>query len=321
MSSPLISVILPSYNHEEYLPKSIESVLDQTVDDLEIVVIDDGSDDSSPEIIRQYADRDGRVRPIFHEQNQGIPKTMNDGLSAANGEFIAQTASDDLWAENKLERQLEVYRQHPGSVIWTAGEIIDGDDEFVGQSYGELQNVGSLPRSGDLFGTLLQKSIIFHSSLFYPNDVREGIWFDEELKYLNDYKYSIDLAAKTEYIFIDEKLTYYRMHGNNTVTDDEWTETSSRERINVNNYILNEYSQCLNREQSHWLYLRNAADYCKAGKLREGVSAFKNAVQSKPFSHKNALYGVYLCSFLVPGGAPFLRRLAQYLRYDPANSN
>jgi teichuronic acid biosynthesis glycosyltransferase TuaG len=105
---PVVSVVMPSYNHERFISRSIESVLGQEFDDFELIIVDDASGDASREIIQRYAAEDTRIRMIFHEANCGISQTMNDGIDAAKGKFIADTASDDVWAKDKLTKQLAV---------------------------------------------------------------------------------------------------------------------------------------------------------------------------------------------------------------------
>ena len=101
----LISIIMPCYNMEHYLYKSVSSVLQQSYPCWELLIIDDGSCDSSPSI-RQLAKQDARIKPIFLEQNSGIANARNAGIRSAQGTFIAFLDSDDLWKPTKLEKQL-----------------------------------------------------------------------------------------------------------------------------------------------------------------------------------------------------------------------
>ena len=102
----LISIIMPCYNMEHYLYKSVSSVLQQSYPCWELLIIDDGSCDSSPSILRQLAKQDARIKPIFLEQNSGIANARNAGIRSAQGTFIAFLDSDDLWKPTKLEKQL-----------------------------------------------------------------------------------------------------------------------------------------------------------------------------------------------------------------------
>ena len=92
---PLVSVVMPSYNHEKFISEAIESVLGQDFDDLELIIVDDASTDASKQIIQKYEKQDARVRVILHETNCGISKTMNDGIESARGTFKALRNSRD----------------------------------------------------------------------------------------------------------------------------------------------------------------------------------------------------------------------------------
>jgi glycosyltransferase involved in cell wall biosynthesis len=122
---PLVSVIMTSYNYGRYISEAIESVLNQTLADLELIVIDDASSDDSAGIIERYGKTDPRVRPIYHLQNKGIARTLNEGIEAASGKFIAFIASDDSWATDKLEKQVDVLEKDEDLVVWSEGEIMD----------------------------------------------------------------------------------------------------------------------------------------------------------------------------------------------------
>ena len=100
---PFVSVLMPSYNHEEYLPEVITSVLNQTFKELELIIIDDCSKDKSKTIIESYQEKDKRIKAFFHERNLGLASTMNDLLSQASGKYIAFIDSDDVWDRLKLE--------------------------------------------------------------------------------------------------------------------------------------------------------------------------------------------------------------------------
>lgn len=104
----LISVLLPSYNHESFLSEAIESVLNQTFRDFEFIIIDDCSSDNSREIIKYYKERDERIKIYFHNENRGIARTQNELIDKAQGKFIAFLNSDDVWNKDKLEKQLKI---------------------------------------------------------------------------------------------------------------------------------------------------------------------------------------------------------------------
>ena len=112
MSPPRISVVMTAYNSERFLGASIESILDQSFTDLELIVVDDGSTDSSASIIRSFSARDSRVRGIFLDRNLGIPKAANHGLRAARGEYVARMDSDDRCHRERLLTQVSYLDKH-----------------------------------------------------------------------------------------------------------------------------------------------------------------------------------------------------------------
>lgn len=103
---PAVSVVIPTYDRAAVLPRAIDSVLGQTVEDLELLVVDDGSTDRAPDVVAGYAD--DRVRCLRHEQNRGASAARNSGIEAASGDYVAFLDSDDEWLAGKLETQLAV---------------------------------------------------------------------------------------------------------------------------------------------------------------------------------------------------------------------
>lgn len=104
---PLVSIITPVYNSEEYLPQAIESVLRQTYANWELLLVDDCSSDSSAEIMADYARRDARIQCAYRAENGGAARARNDALALASGRYIAYLDADDLWLPHKLARQVE----------------------------------------------------------------------------------------------------------------------------------------------------------------------------------------------------------------------
>jgi glycosyltransferase involved in cell wall biosynthesis len=122
---PIVSVVLPVRDGAPYIAASIESILNQTLSDLELIVVDDGSRDQSPEIIAQIAARDGRIR-VLRQEGAGIVPALQAALAVAEAELVARMDADDLALPERLERQLSALRNHPQSaVVGAACELID----------------------------------------------------------------------------------------------------------------------------------------------------------------------------------------------------
>ena len=146
---PLVSVLMPSYNHERFLTAAIESVLMQTLTDLELIIVDDSSKDSSKQIIEAFSKRDNRIKALFHERNMGISRTMNDCIEIATGKFIAFTASDDVWVQDKLRKQVELLKQNENLVVWSEGLIIDANDNPTGKFFTKMCRASKKKKSGE----------------------------------------------------------------------------------------------------------------------------------------------------------------------------
>src|SRR5579862_4587648 len=111
----LVSVVVPVWNSERFLKKTVESVLAQTYRRLELIVVDDGSTDRSPDIVKSIAAHDDRVR-LFRTENRGAAAARNLGISQSRGPFVALLDNDDLWHPEKIARQVEVLRRSPPEV-------------------------------------------------------------------------------------------------------------------------------------------------------------------------------------------------------------
>ncbi|MCS7232212.1 MAG: glycosyltransferase family 2 protein, partial [Elusimicrobiota bacterium] len=119
-----ISIVTPTYNHEDFIEDCIESVLLQTYDNWEMIIVDDASTDRTPEIVSEYAQKDKRIKFIRHKENYGpfnLDRTYNEALELAKGEWIAILEGDDVWLPYKLERQVQVIRELPEDVVVLGG--------------------------------------------------------------------------------------------------------------------------------------------------------------------------------------------------------
>lgn len=211
---PLVSVLMPSYNYAKFLPEAIESVLGQTFRDFELIIIDDGSKDGSQQIIKNYGIKDERVRAKYHHQNEGISKTFNELIEMSKGKFLSPIASDDVWVEDKLKKQVEIMEKDDNLIIWSEGEIIDNESQPTGEKFTQMYEV--IKKDGQLFDKLLSGNFIYGSSMMYKKENLKDIRIDENLKYLNDHKFFLDLAYRYDFHFITEPISKYRVHGKNT---------------------------------------------------------------------------------------------------------
>ena len=186
-----------NFNHEKYIDKAIESVINQTYKNWELIVIDDGSTDSSPNIIKQYNDE--RINPFFLKQNCHISMATNIGFSKVQGEYIARIDSDDVWEIDKLEKQLRVLENTPGAqVCFTKVDIINEKGALANVEYKDLYNLYNSrqkDREGWIrffffIGNSLLQTILFRSEL-----LKETGGFNLAYMQAHDFDFLIRLAV------------------------------------------------------------------------------------------------------------------------------
>ncbi|WP_095298371.1 glycosyltransferase family 2 protein [Helicobacter sp. 12S02232-10] len=132
---PLVSVIIPSYNTAKFISFALESVISQSFKDFECLVVDDASDDESPAIIQEYAQKDFRVLPILLTQNVGVSKARNLALERAKGRFIAFLDSDDMWEKDKLKIQIEFMLSENIVFSHTPYFVVDESNKRIGSFF------------------------------------------------------------------------------------------------------------------------------------------------------------------------------------------
>ncbi len=214
---PAVSVLMTSYNHEAYLCESIESVLSQSFDDLELIIIDDGSKDGSPKIIERFAREHPKVKAIYHSENKGIAKTLNEGLETAEGKYIAIASSDDMWLGDKLARQVEILNRNNDLIVWSDAYIIDEHGKDTGLLWSRRYKTSEKKKSGDIFLQLLWGNFICPQSLMLRKGIADSVRFDPVINYAVDYRFLINVSKKHEFFYLDEPLVKYRVHGDNTI--------------------------------------------------------------------------------------------------------
>ncbi len=221
----LVSVIMPSYNTARYIGEAIESVLEQDYPHKELIVIDDGSTDGTPDRVRRYGDR---VRLII-QQNQGSAVARNAGLEAARGKYIAFLDSDDVWLPGKLSTQVGHLERHPEiGLIFSRWQVWkpDGDGRFP-PAHGfraQFELTPSTPprivpeRSGWLYNRLLFSSLLHTITVMARRSLIDAVGpFDTELKRGQDYDYWLRASWHTEIHQLDRMLALYRLHGEGCV--------------------------------------------------------------------------------------------------------
>jgi glycosyltransferase involved in cell wall biosynthesis len=208
MSDPLISVLMPAYNAERYIAETVESILVQTFRDFEFLIIDDGSTDRTPEILADYAGRDGRIR-LVRRENRGLVTTLNELISLARGPLLARMDADDIAMPQRFERQVAFLQSHP-EVVAVGSRVIaidpDGDElfEMCREENHEAIDSANMKRQG---GTFMHPAVMMRAGA-----VRSIGGYRTEYHLCEDMDLWLRLAEVGKLYNIQEILLKYRQH-------------------------------------------------------------------------------------------------------------
>jgi glycosyltransferase involved in cell wall biosynthesis len=197
---PIVSILIPTYNRARLLSRAINSVLNQTYQEFELIVVDDGSIDNTNEVIKSFNDL--RIRYIRLEQNRGSAAARNIGINAAQGEYIAFQDSDDEWQPEKLEKQMRIFENASAQVgvVYTGFYLINGDRK----KYIPGPNIKT---KGDIYNELLKGNFVGTPAAVVRKRCFEKVGvFDEHLPGLEDWELFIRISEHYMFAYIDEPL-------------------------------------------------------------------------------------------------------------------
>jgi glycosyltransferase involved in cell wall biosynthesis len=202
---PAVSVIIPTYNRAHLIGRAVKSVLDQTYQNFELIVDDDGSSDGTERVIRDFHDE--RIVYIRHKENRGAPAARNAGIKAARGNYIAFLDDDDEWLPEKLEKQMNIFAVSPDAGVvysgfwkWEHNRNVYIPYKWVSQKEGYIHEE---LLKGNFVGTptaVVKKECLLKAGLF-----------DEELPCLQDWELWIRISKHCTFMYVDEPLirTHY----------------------------------------------------------------------------------------------------------------
>jgi len=193
-----VSVIIPTYNRAKRLGKAIDSVLNQSHQDFELIIVDDGSDDNTAEVIESYSSDIVYLR----QENSGPAAARNRGIEKARYDLLAFLDSDDWFAKNKLETQMEAMNRNPSYLISHTQETWYRNGNILNQKVKHRKN------SGDIFKQSLELCAVGMSTVMMRRETfeRYGL-FDEDFSCCEDYDLWLRVSAEQEFLLVDEPLT------------------------------------------------------------------------------------------------------------------
>lgn len=202
----LVSVIMPTWNSSKFVGESIESVLAQTYSNIELIITDDASTDSTPDVLREYAQRDPRVRIILNTTNGGAGRSRNCSIQAARGQYIAFCDSDDRWDPKKIERQVQFMREKDVALCFCPYYTCGERNEYLGYV--------SAPRRVNLFQMMCDNKIGFLTAIYDTRPLGKHLMPSQRKR--QDHALLLTLLRKCKNAYsINEPLAHYRLHPGN----------------------------------------------------------------------------------------------------------
>lgn len=287
-NNPTVSVIIPTYNRAYLVGRAIQSVLNQTYQGFEIIVVDDGSTDNTEEIIRNL--NDPRIYYIRHEKNRGGSAARNTGIRAARGEYIAFLDSDDEWLPGMLSCQMQVILNAPRQIGVVYSAYWSFNREGTVKVY--WPRTGTVPEKNRFRENIYKQNFAITSSALIKReflDIAGG--FDEKLPRLQDWELWMRLSEHCQFVFIDKPLVN-KYSPINRIADDTIAYVKGMK------LILQKHRQYIAEKRpllGTFLY-EIGSKLCQVGSLKEGRAYLWRSLRIWPFQPKH--WVALMASFL-----------------------
>lgn len=278
--NPKVSVVIPTYNRSHLIARAIQSVLDQTYQDLEIIIVDDGSTDSTEEIVKSF--KNDNIIYIQHNINKGPSAARNTGIKASKGEYIAFQDSDDEWLPEKLEKQIDVFCNSPleVGVVYTSIIRIENDKKiYIPRDCFTL-------KEGKIHDELLKENFVGTPAVLIKKECFEKTkYFDENLPALEDWELWIEISKYYDFRYINKPLiySYYTPNSINTNQDN----TLKALKIILANHLedFNHNKKVLSK---HYLFI--GVNLCSSGDFKNGRNYIIKAMKAHFLNNKAMLF-------------------------------
>jgi glycosyltransferase involved in cell wall biosynthesis len=290
---PTVSVVIPTYNNASVVKEAIQSVLEQTLSDYEIIVVDDGSTDNTREVVSSFSDK--RIRYVYQE-NHGRSSARNHAISIAQGRYIAFLDSDDLFLPTKLEKQVTYMEKNPGVLLSHTSYLrVNAQGEYI-------EKVKSGTFSGRVYPEIVRGCPIATPTVMIQRRALGGnLRFEENILIGEDVILWTQLARKSIILGIDEPLAKVRIRGNNAALDPRQQIIGLMNMIEYTIRWSPDFSFIVRRRLLSDIYLKIGFNYLRIG----------NVVQFLKFSG--------LAEYMQPLEPPFLMMgmLSSKLHLEP----
>lgn len=289
--TPEVSVIMSVYNSEATLEAAVDSILDQSFENFEFIIVDDCSSDKSADILKQYENEDKRVRVLINETNIGLTRSLNKAISASSGRYIARQDADDLSLPGRLEKQIAFLHDHPETaVLGTSKAILNDSGKVIGTK--------PLPERPD-YNRLLKSNCLAHGSVMIRREILEETGgYNEDFRMSQDYELWLRIAKTHRIANLPEPLYGVRRHANRTTLAK--ASLAGLFRMLAVNLSLGNVSQDvidkirLNGIETYYDHL------CHQNRMKYHVSVKKKCIRYKCYNdaeyHLHKIIGLQPCS-------------------------
>lgn len=277
IEEPLVSIITPTYNRADFIGQAIDSVLAQTYGHFELIIVDDGSEDETRELVETYQDS----RIIYrYQENQGQSIARNLALKIARGDFICFLDSDNFWFPDKLEKSLEVFREHPEV------DIVYGDGVTINESGQEISRENMRRYTGHIAAHMLKDNVVsMNTTMARRRCFDEMGGFSGKRRVADDYDLWLRFSARFYFFYLPEYLAYYRVM-ENQISSDKIRRFTTNESIIMD--FLKQYPAALTaREKREGLgafFLRKARYFASVKNKKEAYPSIVKAIRYNPGS-------------------------------------
>ena len=286
---PKVSIIIPTYNCGHFINKTIQSVVDQTYKDWELIVVDDFSKDSTRRRLEEWQIKDSRIRLIFLDKNSGGPAhPKNVAILQTKGKYIAYLDHDDEWLKNKLEKQITILENDPGiGLISCEALIVDSGGNNIGKA-----TIENIPDHGVIPEILSTDFMYSNSSLVIPKEVIDKLGKRDEnpkIGVSEDREFELRVAtAGYKFFVIHEQLLKYHYHDGNVSSTNIYNGLCYAE---ANLKYISLYKK-YGMEQFVFKYF--AKEYLRIGDIKNARKYWRMVISVKPFNIKSILIYLYL---------------------------
>ena len=279
----LVSVVIPTYNQKDFVRETIDSVLVQDYENIEIIITDDGSKDGTVEIIREYATRyPDRVVPVLSERNTGIAANLNRGLAKVSGEYVAWLGGDDLMLSGKIRKQVDLLHSRPDAIgCCHDAEVFNSTDGKTIGLFSQLMNRKSRYKEGGIELWFENAYSMLPSTMMILSEFVPAHGFDERLKYLNDWLFDAEVFRRGICVPINEVLGKYRRHENNVTGSADAKKMASEEGMIALAILDSRYPELyrLTRKSRINSMLSAATKHFNNGNLKMSMAYLKIAIR------------------------------------------